>query len=30
MAASQMDTPKEEVAEKIIEVMEEFLNDSNS
>lgn len=30
MAAAQMDTPKEEVAEKIIEVMEEFLNDSNS
>jgi len=30
MAAAQMDTPKEEVAEKIIEVMEEILNDSNS
>jgi c-di-AMP phosphodiesterase-like protein len=30
MAASQMDTPKEEVAEKIIEVMEEYLNDSHS
>ncbi len=30
MAAAQMDTPKEEVAEKIIEVMEGILNDSNS
>lgn len=30
MAAAQMDTPKEEVAKKIIEVMEEYLNDSNS
>ncbi len=30
MAAAQMDTPKEEVAEKLIEVMEGILNDSNS
>lgn len=30
MAAAQMDTPKEEVAEKIINIMEEFLNDSHS
>ena len=30
MAATQLDTPKEEVAERIIEVMEEFLNDSHS
>lgn len=30
MAAAQLNMPKEDVAEKIIEVMEEFLNDSNS
>ena len=30
MAAAQMDTPKEEVAEKIINIMEEYLNDSHS
>lgn len=30
MAATQLDTPKDEVAENIIKVMEEYLNDSHS
>ena len=30
MAAAQLDEPKDDVAEKIIEVMEEYLNDSHS